>query len=407
MATENINAPDFLGRTQLYMAVLENNLKNVKELIAAGADINKGRTDNGTNPLYLASKRGNLEIVKLLIATGADINKARTDVGETPLFIACEFGHLGIVQALIAAGADINKARTDNGNTPLFIACENGHLEIVKVLIAAGADVNKVKPNTGMTPLEKSAMNKHYEIVVYLVENGADINKIGYKGTSFLQKAQAYYFSPEINDYILSKQLVLNQNNINKPNSNVFNVFMAMNSPFNNVYQDQDNLIFKVGDSFFAYPREQIEKELKDKSGIRYECKKEIHGAPFKAQVAINKPYYLLKGNGMYMISVVQIKKAIQKKEDRFYELIETDEIKPFTASYRSVQHTPGRNQSGNPISIVSADHCQAGSSRRVYNLKKLNIKEVAAAAPGAGVPQGGRRKMRKTKKAKKGSRRR
>ena len=73
-------------------------------------------------PLFVAAQEGHLTVVTKLIAAGADVDKATTDDGSTPLYIAAQSGHLTVVMKLIAAGADVNKARTTDGSTPLYIA---------------------------------------------------------------------------------------------------------------------------------------------------------------------------------------------------------------------------------------------------------------------------------------------
>jgi len=45
----------------------------------------------------------------LLLAAGADVNQAKTDDGSTPLCMATWFGHLVVVHALLAAGAHITR----------------------------------------------------------------------------------------------------------------------------------------------------------------------------------------------------------------------------------------------------------------------------------------------------------
>ena len=72
----------------------------------------------------IAAWQGHLAVVTKLIAAGADVNKARTDDGSTPLFMAAEKGHLTVVTKLIAAGALVDKAETDDGTTPLYIAAQ-------------------------------------------------------------------------------------------------------------------------------------------------------------------------------------------------------------------------------------------------------------------------------------------
>ena len=63
-------------------------------------------------------------VSKELIAAGADINKEDND-GRTALWTAAAKGHTECLQELIAAGADINKEDND-GRTALWIAASQG-----------------------------------------------------------------------------------------------------------------------------------------------------------------------------------------------------------------------------------------------------------------------------------------
>ena len=62
-----------LSRYALHIAAEEEHIEVIKELIAAGADVNIA-TSNGNTPLHTASSRGYTEIVKELIAAGAVSN---------------------------------------------------------------------------------------------------------------------------------------------------------------------------------------------------------------------------------------------------------------------------------------------------------------------------------------------
>ena len=57
----------------LFKVIDENNIKLVKKLIAAGANINE-KDNDGYTALHLASWNGHLEIVKELIAAGANVD---------------------------------------------------------------------------------------------------------------------------------------------------------------------------------------------------------------------------------------------------------------------------------------------------------------------------------------------
>ena len=73
----------------------------------AGGDVNG---DTGlTTPLVRAVEDNNLKLVKLLIEAKADVNKklsAGKHTGRNALFFAANWGHADIVNALLAAGAD-------------------------------------------------------------------------------------------------------------------------------------------------------------------------------------------------------------------------------------------------------------------------------------------------------------
>ena len=91
--------------------------------------------------IFEAARTGNIDRVRELIAAGANVNQQDID-GWTPLHLAAYNGHQAVVQALIAAGADVNQQDND-GRTPLHRAACYGHQEVVQALIAAGANVNQ------------------------------------------------------------------------------------------------------------------------------------------------------------------------------------------------------------------------------------------------------------------------
>ena len=110
------------------------------ELLAAGADVNYSKEGNeGRTALYKAALNGHLDVVQALVAAKADVNKGKTTGGATPLFVAAQEGHLDVVQALVAAEADVNKAKTD-GWAPLRVANHFNHTSIAACLKSAGAD---------------------------------------------------------------------------------------------------------------------------------------------------------------------------------------------------------------------------------------------------------------------------
>jgi ankyrin repeat protein len=213
---------EFAGCTPFSFAAHDNRLDGSKLLIAAGADVNMARVDDGATPLHVAAELGHADVVSVLLETaGVDMNAAMTDgdhAGLTPLFIAAWYNRLDVVTLLLATGADVNKACADGcsplhiaaqnrhaggvslllktagvalnkattfplaaggfvgGNTPSFVAAQEDRLYILKLLIAAGADVHMARDD-GLTPLHAAAELGHADVVSVLIETvDVDLN---------------------------------------------------------------------------------------------------------------------------------------------------------------------------------------------------------------------------------------
>ena len=105
---------------KLSNAITNNDLEEVKNLLADGVDLNQPTYGAFGPPLSQAISSGHKEIVELLIANGADVNAKRIQ-NITYLHDAAYEHRKDIVELLIANGADVNaKARDDiKGTTPL------------------------------------------------------------------------------------------------------------------------------------------------------------------------------------------------------------------------------------------------------------------------------------------------
>jgi len=188
-AGADVNTKDRVGRTPLHSAAGEGHKEVVKLLIAEGADVNaKLDGDGGATPLHSAAGEGHKEIVELLVAEGADVN-AQNGGGSTPLHEAAYGDYKEIAELLITAGADVNAG--DKIITPLHYAAQYGDKEIVELLVAKGANVN-AKNKRGLTPLHCAANKETAEL---LIAKGADVNAIDKYGETPLDAAL------EINDW--------------------------------------------------------------------------------------------------------------------------------------------------------------------------------------------------------------
>ncbi|OBS80127.1 hypothetical protein A6R68_21671, partial [Neotoma lepida] len=86
--------------------------------------INK-RNERGETPLHMAAIRGDVKQVKELISLGANVN-VKDFAGWTPLHEACNVGYYDVAKILIAAGADVNTQGLDD-DTPLHDSASSGH----------------------------------------------------------------------------------------------------------------------------------------------------------------------------------------------------------------------------------------------------------------------------------------
>jgi ankyrin repeat protein len=224
----------------LGMALVKStSVKEIKELIEAGTDINFANVNKDT-ALTLAAYLGNLEIVEVLIKAKADI-EAKDKDGRTALMKASQLGHLEIVEALIQAKADVN-AQDEEEFTSMMLASDKGHDEIVKVLIQAkadvhmkndenntalawasregfaktakllvkaGADVN-AKNIYGWTPLMQASCGGHTDTVKFLIRSGADIkavNNVGLRASKITKNDTVKNILYQLKDYVPVKLL--------------------------------------------------------------------------------------------------------------------------------------------------------------------------------------------------------
>ena len=141
-------------------------------------DINFGDKD-GETALMIASKNGHTEGVKELLNAGAEVDKTNS-CRETALFRACASGNIEIVKDLINYGANVNHIDI-NGETALFHACIYGKPQTVQILIAHNADLNvKSKNNGEATPIVTACLFNQYECAIILFNHNANTEGLSY-----------------------------------------------------------------------------------------------------------------------------------------------------------------------------------------------------------------------------------
>ncbi|KAF3888140.1 MULTISPECIES: ankyrin repeat domain-containing protein [Nostocales] len=149
------------AKTPLMAAVISGDVEAVKALLSQGAAPDPTLWHE-TPPLVVAARKGYVEIVRELIAAGTNVNRG---FEYPPIFEAALKGQTEVLRVLIEAGANVNACDGD-GITPLMDAAYSGHLETVKLLVASGADVNAW--GQGETPLLRAAAGGHRNVYDFL-----------------------------------------------------------------------------------------------------------------------------------------------------------------------------------------------------------------------------------------------
>lgn len=178
---------------QMIEAAEEGDIKEMRELIERGADVNAIDEQEGITALIAATAGGQVAAVQFLIQAKAAVNSGDKANNATPLMWAAtlrpdkeaiEKGlkmppaekKLEIGRMLIAAGAEVNY-RNAWGGTALQWAADEGNPEMVKLLLASKADPN-LGDQHGLTPLIAAAHYDgpaHFQIAEQLIRAGAKL----------------------------------------------------------------------------------------------------------------------------------------------------------------------------------------------------------------------------------------
>ena len=132
-------------------------------------------TSNGRAHMEEAVRSGDLKQVKELIQRGVDVNKRyKVDeplhVHSSLLIVAIQEGHKDVALELLAAGADVHVKDRDE-RTALHWACDKGLEEVVEKLISLGSQVDE-RDMFGLTPVMLAADQSNTALSLHLVEAG-------------------------------------------------------------------------------------------------------------------------------------------------------------------------------------------------------------------------------------------
>ena len=153
------------AQTSLHDAVIENDLRMIRNCIKGGSNPNLKNHLERT-PLHAAAFADAPRIIGILVKAQADL-EAQDSFGMTPLHVSAMHNSLEATKALIKAGANQN-AVDANDMTPLHIAAFFKSTDVVDALLAAKADLD-AENLWGITPLHLAVFKKSLPISKALI----------------------------------------------------------------------------------------------------------------------------------------------------------------------------------------------------------------------------------------------
>lgn len=172
------NQVDRQGNTLLMIALVKCNIRAIKVIVQAGANIILTHDKYGDTAILMALRRKNQEIIKYLVDASKPNDIINCEYNDnyrhyygSPFIEAFKENDYKYVKFLLDIG--LNPNIHINEDTPLIIAARNRYGKMVKLLLNKGAKINK-QNCTGRTALMEASVMNDPKLVKYLLKKGAD-----------------------------------------------------------------------------------------------------------------------------------------------------------------------------------------------------------------------------------------
>ena len=177
------------------------------------------------------------------------------------------------------------------------------------------------------------------------------------------------------------------------------NVFDFVNGMMPKREVDDDHVIFYIDKHIegISYPRDALNQGYDDHSSIFVSCGQQSLSAVNITNVKPEILYFRLNLTMTILIPIDSMKFLVTSKHKEWY-LRETEVKEEFIASIQVVYEESDRNIFGNNFSIVSKDHCQLGTSQKIWFLCPV----IFVPSKGGNVSKRIKKRKRPSKKVKK-----
>jgi ankyrin repeat protein len=169
MANHNLTSPV----TSVLPAIVDwGHYPLIQEIINAGAEIDAPEKIGGKTALCIAVEKNDMKAIKLLIDAGANVNSPEAVFSsQTALRAAARNNDLQMVQYLLGLGADSDESS--------LVLAMSGSLELVQTLLAARRDrYKRYSKGYGCGALQYAIRLKSAIMIKALLANGIDPNVI-------------------------------------------------------------------------------------------------------------------------------------------------------------------------------------------------------------------------------------
>lgn len=251
LETIDLNVKDRNGNYLLYLAVIKNDLKIVKNLIENRIKLDIIDSD-GYSILYIPIKLNYSQMIDLLLNSdnnliGISLVNIKDKFNETPLFYAIKYTNIDIIKRLLSNGADPNfknknymnslhksilkknldivrlvlpyinniNNKTITGYTALQLSCSLHLIEISELLLINGAEPNVYEFEYEIYPIFYPVIENNNKLTTLLLKYGSDINRQDYLGNTILHYSI-------INDNIELLNCIFNKATVIKNNNSIF-----------------------------------------------------------------------------------------------------------------------------------------------------------------------------------------